>query len=108
MANAKPKTTRKPAANKAAAAKPAAKPAAPVVVVVGQPEKPYRAGTARDAYWQAVQQWQGKPLAEFFAYLENPETCPLHAPALLRAGKPPEKASGWWAFFAKQGLVKAG
>ena len=98
-------------AAKASAAKAPAAPAAPaapvgpIVRVVAQPVKPYRATSARGLYWAAVVAANGQPVATVAAAFDAPTTCPCYAPAMLKAGKPPEKGTGWLAWFAKQGLV---
>ena len=103
------KNTAKAPAAKAAAKAPAAKapaaPVGPVVRVVAQPVKPYRATSARGLYWAAVVAANGQPVATVAAAFDAPTTCPCYAPAMLKAGKPPEKGTGWLAWFAKQGLV---
>lgn len=73
-----------------------------IIKVVAQPEKPYRPNTARDLYWQVINQYQGKPLNELVATLENPKTCPKVSP---KRGTP-EPGNGWVQYFVRQGLVQ--
>lgn len=102
MATRKSTTTRK-------TRKPATKKAdGPVIKILSQPEKPYRSGTARDLYWQACQEYEGRPLKEYIAFIEDPKTCPKIAPARVRTDRPPEKGAGWWGFFVRNGLVTTG
>lgn len=78
----------------------------PVIKIVGQPEKPYRTNSARDLYWQAMQAHEGKSVSEYCAFVEDPTTCPLHSPAAKAANRSPEKGSGWFKFFLRNGLVQ--
>lgn len=67
-----------------------------VVKIVGQPEKAYRPGCARDKWWGRFNQFNGKPLAELEA------SCMADPPSLPKKAKDPteaEKFSGWLAFF---------
>lgn len=88
--------------NKTAKTTAAPKPAKPTLVkILAQPAKPYRTNSARHLYWQACQQYNGKPLSELVAALENPKTCPLVSP---KRGAP-EPGKGWVAFYQRSGML---
>jgi hypothetical protein len=79
--------------------------AAPVqyIQLTGKPSN-YKAGSARDVWFQLVAQYDGKPLAEFVAAgTASPPSLPTKGKS---AGKL-ESVPGWVTFFAKpeQGLV---
>jgi len=87
-----------------AAAKPA--PAKTVVLaVVKQPAKPFRTGSARDLYWQAVQAHNGKPLAELAAAVAK---TPPSTPAKGKLAGQVEPLSGWLSWFKAQGFITIG
>jgi len=87
--------------------KPALKEAAPPpparVKIDRQPERPYRKGCAREAWWIRFNKFEGKPLAD----LE--ESCQKDPPSLPTKGKSAgvaEQFSGWLNFFkTEMGLV---
>lgn len=85
----------------------AAAPAAKTVVlqVVKQPAKPFRTGSARDLYWQAVQAHNGKPLAELAAAVAK---TPPSTPAKGKLAGQVEPLSGWLSWFKAQGLITIG
>lgn len=93
------------AKTKAQGAKPEAKqePAKPTIVkIVKQPEKAYRANSARGLYWERFQQFNGKPLGD----LE--ESCQKDPPSQPKKGSlagKTEPFGGWLSFFKQQGLV---
>lgn len=102
MAQAKAKAT---ATNKAATTQQPAKQAGPqqYIKVVGQPAKPYRANSARHAWWQAVQAHNGKPVSTFVAAVQaNPPSTPTKGKL---AGKV-EPPAGWLGYFVRQGVVQ--
>jgi hypothetical protein len=62
-------------------------------------ESGYRANTARDLYWQAIQKLAGKTLNEVCTELES------NPPKVPKSGKV-EPGTGWIKFFERQGLIK--
>ncbi len=77
----------------------------PVLKVLGQPEKPYRDGSARHAWWAAVQDYDGKPVSDFVAFVKTnpPSLQPKGKYGIAGTVEPP---MGWVKFFVNQGLVK--
>lgn len=74
-----------------------------VIKVIAQPEKPYRANSARDLYFQRIQKFNGKPLDAF------KEDVAANVPSLPTKGKlkgKPEPVTGWISYFVNQGLIE--
>ena len=73
---------------------------APVTVIKLVPqEKPVAFRGARAAWYEELQNWDGKPLADFTQHcVDNP-------PSLPKSGKA-EKPSGWVSFFVRQQLLE--
>lgn len=75
----------------------------PVIMKVAkQPEKAYRANSARGLYWDRFQKFNGKSLAELEADIaKDPPSKPKKGNL---AGKV-EPFGGWVSFFKQQGLI---
>jgi hypothetical protein len=104
MATRKPatKTTKTTKATKAAATKPQATPTTRILKVLSQPEKPYRGTSARSAYWQRIQQYNGQDVAKLATSIaKQPPSQPKHGKL---QGKT-EPLSGWLSYFSQQGLI---
>lgn len=74
-----------------------------IIKVLGQPEKPYRMGSARDLYFQRIQKFNGKPLDAF------KEDVAANVPSMPTKGKlagKPEPVNGWISYFVNEGLVE--
>jgi len=80
-----------------------ATPKAPTIQVLAQPEKPYRAGSARDLYWIRVQAHDGKTLADLQASVDKE---PPSQPKRGKLAQKTEPLSGWVSWFTQQGLMK--
>lgn len=77
----------------------------PVITVLRQPAKPYRQGSARALYWQAVQAHHGQPVAALAAAIAaNPPSQPKRGKL---AGQT-EPLTGWLAWFKAQGVLAIG
>lgn len=62
----------------------------------------FRDGSARALYWQAIQKYNGKPVADFVqACQENPPATPKRGKL---AGKA-EPTQGWVSWFARNGYI---
>lgn len=62
----------------------------------------FRQGTARAAYWQAIQKYNGKSVAAFAkACAANPPSTPQRGKL---AGKQ-EPVSGWLSWFVRNGYI---
>ena len=88
------------ASKKKVAAKTEEKPS--LLKILKQPEKPYRATSARGKYWQRFCAYDGKPVAE----LEK--SCSDDPPSKPKKGTYAEKQEpfgGWMSFFRQQGLI---
>lgn len=75
----------------------------PTIKIIAQPEKAYRAESARDLYWQRIQKFDGKPLDSFKADVEK------DVPSVPTKGKlkgKPEPVNGWISYFRTQGLIE--
>jgi len=73
-----------------------------IIKVIAQPEKPYRANSARALWWGRVVKFHGKSLAEFEASIAK------EAPSQPQKGKlagKTEKPSGWISFFSTEELI---
>jgi hypothetical protein len=86
-----------------AAAAPVQAPAAPVQVIqlTGKAAN-FKAGSARDLWFQRVAQYDGQPLA---AYVADATASPPSLPSKGKATGQLESVAGWARWFAKQGLV---
>lgn len=73
------------------------------ITVVKQPEKAYRTGSARDLYWERIQQYKGKTVK---ALRDSVEKEPPSTPKRGKLAGKPEPLSGWLAYFQREGLVK--
>ena len=63
----------------------------------------FRANTARAAYWDAIQEFNGKPLAEFVkAVASKPPSYPQRGKL---KGKQ-EPVQGWVSFFVREGVIE--
>jgi hypothetical protein len=74
-----------------------------IIKILGNPNKPYKIGTARSQYWLTVKTYNGKTVAQLQqAITANPPSQPTRGKL---AGKT-EPLSGWLAFFAREGLLQ--
>lgn len=74
-----------------------------IIKVIAQPEKPYRANSARDLYFQRIQKYNGKDLEAFKEDIAN------NVPSTPTKGKlkgKPEPVTGWISYFVNEGLVE--
>jgi hypothetical protein len=75
---------------------------APTIKVLGQPEKAFRTDSARDLYWQRIQQFDGKPVEAF------KESVAKDVPSTPTKGKltgKPEPVQGWISWFVAKKLI---
>jgi len=76
-----------------------------VIKVIKQPEKPFKAESARDAWWDRVQKFDGKSVEEFVADVtKNPPSLQPNG-KFGKAGKV-EPPMGWVGYFTRTELVK--
>lgn len=81
---------------------PAANVQVPHIQLIAGAVPKFRTGTARDLLFQAVAAYDGKPLADYVAFVTaNPPSVPQRGKT---AGKL-ESPEGWVKYFARQGLA---
>ena len=74
-----------------------------IITVLGNPQKPYKIGTARSQYWVTVKQYNGKSVQALQQAIAK------QAPSQPKRGKlagKTEPLSGWLAFFSREGLLQ--
>lgn len=76
-----------------------------VIKVIKQPEKPFKADSAREAWWDRVQKFDGKSVEAFLAGVtKNPPSLQPNG-KFGKAGKV-ESPMGWVGYFTRSELVK--
>ncbi len=66
-------------------------------------QKKYKAGSARDLWWKAIQEWNGETVEAWSrAMTESPPSKPTTG-QYAESGEPP---SGWLSFFRREGLIE--
>jgi len=74
-----------------------------IINVIAQPEKPYRANSARDLYFQRLQKFNGKALD---AFMEDVKADVPSTPTKGKLKGKPEPVTGWISYFVNQGLLE--
>lgn len=73
-----------------------------VIAINPKAKANFRAGTARAAYWQAIQGYNGKTVAAFTKHcMANPPSTPARGKL---AGKA-EPTAGWVSWFTRNGYI---
>ena len=96
-------TTKKDSKATASKAAPAPKGDQRVITILGQPEKPFRATSARGVYWERVQAYAGKTVADLQASVDQE---PPSQPKKGKLAGTTEPLSGWLSWFTQRGLIK--